>query len=181
MSPNKFTAYALLTLFLGSFSATLLALDSDREQPIHISSDTAERNDKEGITTYTGAVLMDQGTLHIEADKVVIHTNANNDITLVVATGVPAEYRQKPAPDKEIVIAKGNTIEYMLDTEKLHIVENASLRQGDGTTLTGKVINYYIKTSVVKAEGGTSTREPGRIHMTIPPKSERTEASSGAN
>lgn len=175
MNLSKFTAQTLITLLLGSFGPAALALDSDREQPIHISSDKAERNDKQGITTYTGAVQMDQGTLNIKADKVVIHSNANNDITLVVATGNPAEYRQQPAPDKEIVIAKGSTIEYKLDTEKLHIVENASLRQGDGTTLTGKVINYDMKTSIVKAEGGTSTSEPGRIHMTIPPKGERAE------
>lgn len=176
MNLSKFTAHALLTLLLGSFGPASLALDSDREQPIHISSDTAERNDKKGITTYTGAVQMDQGSMSIKADKVVLHSNANNDITLVVATGQPAEYRQKPAPDKEVVIARGNTIEYKLDTEKLHIIENASLRQGDGTTLTGKVINYDLKTSVVKAEGGSSTTtEPGRIHMTIPPKGERAE------
>lgn len=172
MTPNKLATSVLLSLILGGFSTTLLALESDREQPIHISSDTAERNEKKGITTYSGAVQMDQGTMRIKADKVVIYS-VNNEISRVVATGDRAEYQQIPAPNKQLVIAKGKTIEYLLDTEKLYISENASLRQGDGTTLTGKKIDYDMKTSVVKAQGNKSTTNPDRIHMTIPPKSER--------
>lgn len=172
MTRNKLVISALLSLVLGGFSSTLLALESDREQPIHISSDTAERNEKKGITTYLGSVQMDQGTMRITADKVVIYS-VNNEISRVIATGNRAVYQQIPEPDKEMVIAKGLTIEYMLDTEKLHITENASLRQGDGTTLTGKQIDYDMKTSVVKAQGNKSTTNPDRIHMTIPPKSER--------
>ncbi|WP_423897405.1 lipopolysaccharide transport periplasmic protein LptA [Candidatus Pelagadaptatus aseana] len=152
-----------------------LALPSDREQPIHITSDQAERNENKGITTYQGDVVMTQGTLKILADKVVIHT-IDNQVSEIVATGKPAHFHQKPAVDKQMVKASGSTIEYKLENEMLHLINNAKLIQDDGTTMTGDRINYDMKTSVVKAAGKTSNSRPKRIHMVIPPKSERQKA-----
>ncbi|NIB41861.1 lipopolysaccharide transport periplasmic protein LptA [Pseudomaricurvus alkylphenolicus] len=174
MNPTKF-AIAVTTLLTCFFSATVAALASDKDQPIHISSDRAERNDKQGMTVYSGSVQMDQGSLRILADKVVIHS-IDNQVSKIVATGKPAHYQQQPSQEKQLVIATGNTIEYMIDGEKIHLIENASLRQDDGTTMTGKRINYDIKESVVKAEGdsnSTANNKPDRIHMVIPAKSER--------
>lgn len=164
MNPSKLATRLLCVALLTSLSTGVLALASDKQQPIHISSDSAERNEKKGVTTYIGAVQMDQGTLRIMADKVVIHS-VNNEISKIIATGKPAEYQQKPSPEKQLVIAKGDTIEYMLDKEKLHLINNASLRQNDGTTMTGKRIDYNMKESLVKAEGQSE-----RIHMVIQPK-----------
>lgn len=172
MNPKTFALNALLSVVLGTLSAPLWALASDKDQPIHISSDSAERNEKKGITTYTGSVQMEQGTLRIDADKVVIHS-INNEISKIVATGKPAEYRQKPSPQKQMVIAKGDTIEYMLDAEKLYLINNASLRQNDGTLMTGKRIDYDIKESLVKAESSKTNTNNDRIHMVIQPKRDK--------
>lgn len=180
MNLNKLAAFATLALTLAGFSPALFALASDKSQPIYISSDRAERNEKLGVTTYTGSVEMNQGTLQIHADKVVIHS-INNEITRIIATGSPAEYQQKPAEDKQLVIARGNKIEYLLDTEKLHLTGNASLRQGDGTMLTGKLINYDTKESVVRAEGNTNSSAPERIHMVIPPKAKADPQNSSSS
>ena len=172
MNPKSFALNALLTVVISTLSAPLWALASDKEQPIHISSDSAERNEKKGITIYTGSVQMEQGTLRIDADKVVIHS-VNNEISKIVATGKPAEYRQKPSPQKQMVIAKGDTIEYMLDVEKLFLINNASLRQNDGTIMTGKRIDYDIKESLVKAESSKTNTKNDRIHMVIQPKRDK--------
>ena len=172
MNPKFFALNALLSVVLSTLSAPLWALASDKDQPIHISSDSAERNEKKGITTYTGSVQMEQGTLRIDADKVVIHS-VNNEISKIVATGKPAEYRQKPSPQKQMVIAKGDTIEYRLDAEKLYLINNASLRQNDGTLMTGKRIDYDIKESLVKAESSNTNTKNDRIHMVIQPKRDK--------
>ncbi|BFM17421.1 lipopolysaccharide transport periplasmic protein LptA [Maricurvus nonylphenolicus] len=155
------TAILLLT------SSLCFGLASDRDQPIYIESDSAERNEKDGITIYRGKVKMDQGTLRILADKVTIHS-IDNQVTKIIAVGKPAHYQQKPSPEKETVIAKGNTIEYFIDQEKLHLINDASLKQ-EGSTMTGKRINYDIKASQVKASGGSRTSKQ-RIQMVIPPK-----------
>lgn len=174
MTPNKInnnslgrTITCLLSMTVLLLSATpCLALSTDRNQPIHILSDAAERNEKKGITIYTGKVRMDQGSMRILAEKVTIHS-IDNQVSKIVATGSPAHYQQQPSPDKETVTAKGNTIEYLLDEEKIVLIENASLDQ-QGTSMTGKRIRYDIKASQVNAIGGNSAQE--QIHMVIPPK-----------
>ncbi|MEC8428885.1 MAG: lipopolysaccharide transport periplasmic protein LptA [Pseudomonadota bacterium] len=173
LKPACLLAFALALLPLAPVSVQ--ALPSDREQPIHIQSDTAERDEKQGITTYRGDVQMDQGTLRIKADKVVIHS-VDNQVSVIVATGKPARYKQTPELNKPEVKASGNTIEYLVSEEKLHLIKNASLVQNDGTTMTGERINYDMKDAVVKAAGQTSSTRPKRIHMVIPPKSERQKA-----
>ena len=172
MNPKSFALNALLSVVLSTFSAPLWALASDKNQPIHISSDSAERNEKKGVTIYTGSVQMEQGTLRIDADKVVIHST-NNEISKIVATGTPAQYQQKPSPQKQMVVAKGDTIEYMLAAEKLFLINNASLRQNDGTLMTGERIDYNIKESLVKAEGSKTDAKNDRIHMVIQPKRDK--------
>lgn len=145
-----------------------LALASDKQQPIHIRSNSAERDESKGITTYDGAVEMSQGTLQILASRVVIHSRGNK-ISKIVATGTPAQYQQLPAEDKPLVVARGNRIEYLIDADKLNLIRNASLFQSDGTSMSGDVINYDLKASIVKAESDSTSRGD-RIHMIIPPK-----------
>lgn len=155
-------------LALSSHSSPSLALSSDRQQPIHISSNSAQRNESKGITIYTGAVEMNQGSLKILADEVVIHSTQNK-ISKIIATGTPAQYQQIPEENRPLITAKGDTIEYLINAERLQLTNNASLHQSDGTTMTGSKINYDIKASVVRAESSESVPSE-RIHMIIPPK-----------
>ena len=164
----------IVTLLLSAYClspGTLMALATDKQQPIHIQSDSAIRNEKSGLTTYQGNVQMDQGSLRINANKVVIHS-IDSEVSKIVATGSPAKYKQRPAITKPEVIATASTIEYLLIDEKLLLIKNANLIQSDGTTMSGDRINYDMKDAVVKAVGATN-RENQRIHMVIPPKSER--------
>ena len=57
------TLCTALLLFLSA--APVLALPSDREQPIEVESDSASRDDSAGTLTYLGTVVIDQGSLHI--------------------------------------------------------------------------------------------------------------------
>ncbi len=159
-------AYLSTTAVLFLPVAPCFALSTDREQPIHIQSNYAEQNEKQGLTTYQGKVQMTQGSIRILANKVMIYST-DGEVNKIIATGSPAHYEQQPSPDKGTVIGKGDTIEYLLDEEKLHLIDNASLDQ-QGTTMTGKNINYDMKASQVKATGGATSNE--QIQMVIPPK-----------
>lgn len=147
-------------------SSPSYALASDREQPIYIESDSAERDDKKGITIYQGKVKMDQGSMRIVADKITIHS-VDNRVHMIVATGNPARYQQKPSPDKQLVVAEGGTIRYEIDPERLELLKNASIKQ-EGTTMTGDRIDYNITESLVKAAGSNRSSNQ-RIKMVIPP------------
>ena len=141
-----------------------VALPDDELQPINVKTDTSERDEKKGITTLTGNVSIQQGSLHIDADKVVIY--GTDDISKIVATGKPAKLRQQPEPDKQVVHAHGNTIEYLLGEDRVHLIENAYVEQ-EGSTVRGARIDYDIVNQLVKADSNSAD---GRVQMVIPPK-----------
>lgn len=145
----------------------VFALSSDRNQAITIHSDTAERDELKGTTTYAGNVVMQQGSMRIEADSVVI-LNEKNKVIQIVATGNPARYQQKPSEDEGLVVAQAKRLEYNIAQDTLHMIDNASLQQ-EGTSLSGNRIDYDVKKSVVKA-GGDSTHNE-RVKMVIPARS----------
>lgn len=161
---NPLLALVLMSCFAGSQA---MALSSDRNQSITIHSDSAERDETKGTTTYSGNVVMQQGSMRIDADKVVI-VNDRSKVTQIVATGKPARYQQKPSEDEGPVVAQANRLEYNISQDTLHLIENAMLQQ-EGTSLSGNRIDYDVKKSVVKAGGDASQNE--RVKMVIPARS----------
>lgn len=164
MNPSKAIPRILLWLCftLAHFSAN--ALTSDRNQSISIQSDRAERDEAKGTTTYAGNVIMQQGSMRINAARVVIHNNKSK-VTRIIAEGEPATYQQKPSEAEGLVVAEAKRLEYDVSNETLHLVERAKLQQ-EGTQLSGNRIDYDVKSSVVKAGGNAEQNE--RVHMVIP-------------
>lgn len=176
MNPYK----VLFTTILLCTNVFVWALPSDRQQPITIKSDRAERDEKNGTTLYQGSVIMEQGSMRIEADEVIIH-NAKKKVSLVIATGLPARYQQKISATKPPVIATGNTIEYQIEGQTLTLLGNASVEQ-EGSRLSGQRINYDLAQALVTA-GSDANSQPERIQMVIPPSAiesnKKTKAQEG--
>ena len=63
---------------LGSVSAW--ALPNDQQQPIRIQADDAQLDDKHGVATYTGDVIITQGSMKVTGNKVTITRTAAGDI-----------------------------------------------------------------------------------------------------
>lgn len=57
-------------------SASSFALPSDRNQQLSLVADRATYNDRTGITTYTGNVVIEQGTMKLQADSIVATLNS---------------------------------------------------------------------------------------------------------
>lgn len=163
---RRLSLAAGLALYLLA-SQQAFALPSDRNQAITIHSDSAERDEIKGTITYSGNVVMQQGSMRIDADEVVI-VNDKSKVTQIVATGRPARYQQKPNEDEGPVVAQANRLEYNIAQDTLHLIENALLQQ-EGTSLSGNRIDYDVKKSVVKAGGNASQNE--RVKMVIPARS----------
>ena len=166
---------AMLTaLGLTLYTDKPAALPDDHLQSITIQSDSAERDELKGTTTYAGRVLMQQGSMKIEANSIVIY-NTDDRVTHLVATGLPAKYQQRPSSGQEAVEAKANTLEYLVNEETLRLIDNASLRQG-GTSLSGTLIQYDVKKALVKAD----SNDEERVKMVIPPKAFTADAQETA-
>lgn len=71
-SLKQFTCMAVIALS----SATSFALPSDRNQQLTLVADRATYNDKTGVTTYTGNVVIEQGTMKLQADSIVATLNS---------------------------------------------------------------------------------------------------------
>ena len=165
---NRFNRALSAALTLVSLAAPGLAvaLAEDREQPIEISADRAERDEGQGTTTYAGGVVMQQGSMRIDATEVIIY-NDRNKVTKIVALGEPAQYQQKPSADDGLVVAQAQRLEYDIAAETLRLIEGASLKQ-EGTSLSGNRIDYDVRRAVVKA--GSNEAQTERVRMVIPPR-----------
>ena len=162
-------AFALVVLMsLGS--PVIEALPDDRNQPIHISADKALRDEKQGVTIYSGNVQMNQGSMHIEGDTLTIyHIEAEAD--KIVAEGRPAKMRQRPDLEKGPVHARALVIEYYQREQKVHLQDEARVEQ-DGAIVTGDSIDYFIAQELVKADSD-GAGEGNRVQVVIPPSMQR--------
>lgn len=165
MSNN--TVNRLLTSLMLLLPFNAMALPEDTRKPIHISADTATRNDQTGITIYKGDVELSQGSMRITGQHIELR-QTNNGVSAIIAKGGPAHFQQRPAKDKEITHAYGQTLDYNIKTKELNITGQAKVSQGSDS-FSGNRIVYDMNNSTVKAFGDNQDQGQ-RVQMIIQPK-----------
>ena len=158
----------LISLFFVFISLNSWALPDDSEQGIHIASDSASLDKIKGEIIYSGNVKVKQGSLNIEAQKVILIRTANG-LEKIIAEGNPARYEQMLNENEGKTLAYGETIIYNTKIEQLTLLVNAGLEK-QGNVFSGEKIVYLIKEQRVKAE---STEPQERIRMVIQPKKDK--------
>ncbi|MGZ8163117.1 MAG: lipopolysaccharide transport periplasmic protein LptA [Methylobacter sp.] len=169
MRQNKKAAICcrLLLLICGLYGARAFALESDSEQPIIIDSNTATYDDKAAISTYTGNVISVQGSIRVNSDKLVVYFK-DGEADKLVFTGKRAKFKQTPSEGAEDITGEALTGEYYPKKNLLILIDEATVWQGNGT-YSSKLIEYDIKTSLVKA--GEKLSDSKRVHVILKPKS----------
>ena len=156
---------------------SVVALPDDSQQKMSIDSNTWEFDIQSGTTTFLGKVELQQGSLKINADKLIIYGKFEGgrpeSAQKIVALGKPARFQQTPRPGETPVKAVANRLEYSVKNETLFLIEKAHLDQ-DGTSLSGNRIEYDVQKALVKA-GSKKTDEKDRVRMVIPPKALQTK------
>lgn len=148
-----------------------MALPADRQQPIKINSDTADIDNKKGVSVYRGDVVMTQGTTRITGDIITIYTKGR-EVTKVIAQGNNkgrAYYEELQPGEQGTVQAWGYTIRYDVNGDQIELIKNAQLSQ-KGDTFKGEKINYNLAQQTVNAKGTPNKGESGRVQMVIQPK-----------
>jgi lipopolysaccharide export system protein LptA len=158
-------AAALLLTLLGTGHA--VALPDDQAQPIHITADQALRDEKQGVTVYSGNVHLNQGTLRIDADKLTIY-HMSEELDQVIAEGSPATLQQQPDAEGGPVNARAHIITYYRKEDRVHLQREAHIER-DGSIVTGDSIDYYITEQLVKADSDQE-QEGSRVQVIIPPQ-----------
>ena len=153
--------------------------DSDhRSAPIAIEADSAEQDEKNGVTIYRGNVSIEQGDLTIKADTVTIQSQTSSttsdastsrNISHIIARGKPARFTQQLANEPNPINAEGNTIRYAIEDGIILLEDNASIDQ-IGSKVTGEKIEYFIREEKVKAQADPNDKNT-RVHTIINPSS----------
>lgn len=139
-------ALAVLALLAGPSAP---ALPEDAEEPIRWRADQAE-GDMVGRTVLTGAVHMDQGTLRVEAERMVIEYEQGK-VVRIVAEGDPARYRQLRRRNAEPVRAQARTIVYHAAKARIELIGQAQLAQ-ESNEFRGRKILYDQTDGAIEAK-----------------------------
>lgn len=167
---------SLFGLSLYAISTMIFALPSDRNKEISLIADRATYNDRTGITTYTGNVVIEQGTLKINAASIVANLNSNKQISTVNASGSPAKFQQQLETNRGIARGEAQKIVYNAETGILNLTGNAYLYQ-DGASIRGNSLKYSMNKGDIEVSGGGSDgsgASKGRVQIIIPPSNTRT-------
>lgn len=164
----------LLLATLLSVSGPALALSTDKNQPAVIDAAEVEFDFKTGTRTYTGNVRIEQGSLRLQADKLVVKF-ANEKVQTATAWGRPVKFRQRPDGKDEDIYGEGKRM--VLDETKnlLTLYENALLIQGQDQ-MRGKEIVYDMASDKMTVKGGPPPKDMPALKPIEPPAGVKVEA-----
>lgn len=173
---SLFLATCINVWLLWSFPGTALSEESDRDQPIELEADTVTVNDAKKISIYTGNVILNQGTLQIKADKMIVREDQDG-FQHSTCTGNPTTFKQKRTGKDEWMQGSGQRIEYNARMDKVQLYTNAWVKRGEDI-VTGDYISYDANAEYAEVIGGTKANPNGtagsRVKATIQPKNKTT-------
>lgn len=176
---NRAVRYRFLSTFIFCLilsSGSLQALPSDKYETIKGRAASLTIDNKTGVATYSGNVNVQQGSLNIVAESLMVHRNAQGDVEKMVATGSPARFQQQPEEDKGVITASAKSITYIPAKQYLRLVDNASVEQ-DGSVMSGATIDYDLVKEILKASGNNQSDDG--VILTIPPQKELEKKETG--
>lgn len=168
MKPGKILLSLVLALLLYQPG---WALRSDRDRAIDIRADRVVVNEKQQTSRYSGNVYIEQGTMKINADEVIVYLKLG-ELDKIVITGNPAHFEQQPDNSKVIVKSIAEQMEYYAKKETLVLRNNAEVIQG-ANRFRGDFIEYDTYNSVVKANKTDDSQS--RVHAIIQPKQDTSQ------
>jgi lipopolysaccharide export system protein LptA len=156
-----------------------MALKADRQQPIYIESEELEVDEAHGVSEYRGSVRFSQGSIHLQADKVVVF-ELQQRLQKVIAYGAPVRLRQLMEEGQGEMRAEADKMEYVVQSDGLFLEGGAKLWEG-GNEFSGERIEYHLQSDTVVAH--SDKEQEGRVRIVIQPKPglKEPELSTGAN
>jgi len=136
-----------------------------------VEADTAELNERSGVSTYKGNVVVVQGSLTMKSDRMVLQSK-DHKLARMTGTGKPATYRQIDSSTGEPIVGKADQIVYLPGKNQLILTGKASLLKNDNTFKSERIVyntvNNYV--SAGSKEGGK------RVKIVIQPVEDKKDA-----
>ena len=152
---NKLSLNLVLASSLLAASIPAFAVTGDTDQPIHIESDQQSLDMQGNVVTFTGNVIVTQGTIKINADKVVVTRPGGEQGKEIIDDFPFCQMQDNGKP----VEGHASQMHYELAKDFVVLTGNAYLQQVD-SNIKGDKITYLVKEQKMQAfsnKGGRVT------------------------
>jgi lipopolysaccharide export system protein LptA len=154
-----------LVLCLSISSLPLMALESDRQEPLEVNANSTDGTLGDGVTTLRGNVDIRQGTLHITADEAEV-SKINGRVNSVTFRGQPA-FLEQEIEEQGMVRARSNVIDYQVASGLVTLTGNAEVKHPQ-YEISGELLTYDL--NVQHFQGSSDGNGNGRIHIRLDPE-----------
>lgn len=168
MCPSRIKYAPLFCMMLVCHIPVSYAELADRDKPMHLEANQLTIDDAKQISIFEGKVRLTQGTMVINADKIIV-VQDKEGFSHGTATGQLVSFRQKRDNVEGYVEGYGERVEYDNKTATIDFYGQARIKQ-DEDEVRGEHITYNSKTEVFQVNG---TLNKGRVRAVIQPKNKR--------
>lgn len=161
MNLNKLKTLLAISLL----SSSALALETDFEQPIHVSSVQQHAKMKTNTVTFIDEVLLTQGSIKITADKLTVIRGSKPNQEIMIAEGNVATFHQQQDDGKPLD-AQANTVRYDVAEGKITLTGNAQVKQLDSQINSAQIV-YLLETQELNVT--TDQNKQGRVKTVFLP------------
>ena len=167
---RRILAAVAVAVFL--LAAPVQAEKADRTKPIHLEADRVTVDDAKQIATFSGNVVLTQGTLVMRGDRMEVRQDRDG-FRQGVMWGKPAYFRQKREGYDEHIEGWAERVEYDGRADKVEMFNRAILKRGQDE-VRGNYISYDSNTEFFQVDGATksASTKPGenRVRVIMQPK-----------
>ena len=155
------------------FCAPAHAEKADRNKPIHLEADRVTVDDAKQISTFTGNVVLTQGSMVLRGDRMEVRQDRDG-FRQGVVWGNLAYFRQKREGYDELIEGWSERIEYDSRADKLQMFNRAMLKRGQDE-VRGNYISYDANSEFFQVVGGgtksaSGSSGDGRVRAIMQPK-----------
>ena len=170
----RVAALVALAALACALSPASHARESDLVQPVDVSADRSEFDERAGTQVLEGNVDIRQGTLRIRADRIEIRLR-DGRLSGIDGTGSPIRFEQEDEAGRPMR-GRARSIRYDALAGNL-VLEGGATLSRPRQELTSERITFDARTQRVSAEGGGGADGAGggRVNIRIQPPADAAE------
>ena len=155
--------WLVISLFL--ISPALMALESDRQQPLEVNADSTDGTLGDGMTTLRGNVEIRQGSLHITADEAEVN-KVDGRVSSVTFRGKPT-FLEQDIEEQGLVQATAMVINYQVASGLVTLTGSADVKHPQ-YQISGESLTYDL--NIQHFQGSSDSNGNGRIRIRMDPE-----------
>ena len=162
----KLHSWTLLVaaILLLAMPGALLALESDRQQPLEVNADSTDGSLGDGIATLKGNVEIRQGTMLIRSDLAEVE-KVDGRVRKFELNGNPVHLQQE-IEEEGLVTAEAKNVVYMVATGIVTLTGEADVIHPQ-YHISGEAVGALFRVTILAGSGGDGN---GRIRIRLEPE-----------